>query len=97
MASYKLSPKAKKDLEEIWLYTYKKWGEAQADKYVSEIDESFKDASQGLVGKSCDHILPEYHRYTIGKHVVYFRKIKTKIDIVRILHQKMNEDLHLPH
>jgi len=31
-------PRAKDDLKGIWRYTFDEWGEAQADKYLAEIE-----------------------------------------------------------
>jgi len=31
-------PRARQDLKDIWCYSFKKWGEAQADKYLAELD-----------------------------------------------------------
>jgi len=29
-----VSPRARQDLIEVWLYTFENWGEAQADRYL---------------------------------------------------------------
>jgi ParE toxin of type II toxin-antitoxin system, parDE len=34
MAEYRLSPAAERDLEGIWSYTNREWGQAQADLYI---------------------------------------------------------------
>ena len=36
---YDLTPAAKADLREIWLYTAEQWGEQQADRYLQELEE----------------------------------------------------------
>ena len=35
MVGYKFFPPADRSQDEIWDYTYKEWGEAQADKYIT--------------------------------------------------------------
>ena len=35
-----LSPAARADLEEIWDYTARTWGKAQAERYILEIREA---------------------------------------------------------
>ena len=40
-----VSPRARRDLIDIWLYTYKTWGEAQADKYVGALDRCIQALS----------------------------------------------------
>ena len=37
MVGYKFFPPADKSQDEIWDYTYREWGEAQADKYMSSV------------------------------------------------------------
>ena len=34
MAEYRLSPGAERDLADIWRYTNKRWGRAQANRYI---------------------------------------------------------------
>jgi len=44
MAGYALSPAARADIEEIWDYTVRHWGEAQAERYTRNI----RDAGEAL-------------------------------------------------
>ena len=54
MAEYLLSPQADSDLEDIFIYTAKKWDVYQAEKYLGELDGYMqKLASNVLTGKDC--------------------------------------------
>lgn len=41
MGSYKLTVKADLDIDDIWEYTNSQWGENQASKYLSQLEERF--------------------------------------------------------
>ena len=41
--SYLLRPKALSDLDSVWVYTEKIWGEEQAVKYLRELDRAFSE------------------------------------------------------
>ncbi|EIM8938316.1 type II toxin-antitoxin system RelE/ParE family toxin, partial [Salmonella enterica] len=41
MKTVKLTPKASRDLEDIWYYGYHHYGEDQADKYINQISGIF--------------------------------------------------------
>ena len=48
---------AEEDLIGIWNYTIKKWGDAQADTYLDQLNEGIAILSENpRIGISCDHI-----------------------------------------
>jgi len=95
MAEYLLRPKARKDLEGIWVYTYETWGEDQANSYIYDLDNGFQAlAAKPEKGLPCDDIREGYCRYLVGKHIIYYKVIKKGIEVVRILHQRMDPDYH---
>ncbi|PCH61696.1 MAG: hypothetical protein COC05_00600 [Gammaproteobacteria bacterium] len=52
-------PLAEQDLINIWLYTFKRWGEIQADKYLDELEQGIKLlASQPLLCRQRDEFNP---------------------------------------
>ena len=96
MSNFSLRPKARQDLEDIWFYTLNTWGEAQADKYIYDLNDSFeflKDNPER--GRPCDYVREGYRKHYVGKHIVFYRKTSTGVDIVRILHQRMDLEQHL--
>lgn len=42
MAKYRLKPKALSDMESIWLYSQRTWGNEQANQYIDEIHNAFR-------------------------------------------------------
>lgn len=97
MTGYVLTPRARRDLSEIWNYSETQWGMAQADRYVRLIASACDALATGRAeGRSAEAIRPGYFRQTVGSHVLFYRARKRGgIEIVRILHQRMDFDRHL--
>lgn len=90
------SPEAKNDLENIWLYSFGEWGEEQADHYYDELNDGMeKLTANPKLGKSREYIRSGYRSLQINHHVIYYRLQGDIIDIVRVLHERMNQKLHL--
>ncbi len=92
MASYILTNKAVEDLSTIWEYTFEAWSEFQADKYYYMLLDSCQELADGkALGKNYDEINKEIFGFKIGQHILFYRKLKgDKIEIVRILHNRMD-------
>ena len=89
-AEYRLTPKAKEDMEAVWLYTLTKWGASQTDRYIDDLTEAFAFLAQSpKFGTACDNIRQGYRRYPIMRHVVYYRETAYGIEIIRVLHDRM--------
>jgi len=93
--SYRLSPLAETDLEEIWLYTFKTWSMVQADIYIKKLVSAFEGLAAGTKqGRPAD-ILPNFQKYLCGSHVIYFLEYADHLDIIRVLHQRQDAQRHL--
>ena len=97
MTRFALSPAAVVDLAEIWDYTVERWGPDQADAYVRDIQRAIERAAANpRVGKPCDEVRSGYLKLATGSHVIFYRnETHRAIDVVRILHQRMDIDRHL--
>ena len=93
--TYRLFPLAEADLEEIWLYTFNNWSLEQADKYHASIVAAFEGLAAGVKTGPRVDIREGYLKYAVGSHFVYYRLSDSGIDIVRVLHQKMDVARHL--
>lgn len=92
---YRLTPRAEADLEEIWLYTKTHWSVSQADKYIREFLDAFSElAASQRSGLKCD-VREGYFKIPVGAHVAYYRQGADAIEIVRILHGRMDVNRHL--
>ena len=96
MAGFALSPAAQADLEEIWDYTVRRWGEAQAERYTRDIQAACEGLSDGtLIGLSAEDIRAGYRKIGVGSHVMYYREREGTLEIVRILHRRMDVTRHI--
>ena len=92
MASYILTNKAVADLSTIWDYTFEVWSETQADKYYNMLLDSCKDLAYSRVfGKNYPEISKELFGFRVGQHIIFYNQPeKNKIEVVRILHSRMD-------
>jgi toxin ParE1/3/4 len=97
MTSYRISAKALEDLENIWLCTYTRWSEAQADKYYMQIIDKIELVALDFErGKIRDDIKLGYRSITVQSHTFFYRRdIDGTVEIIRNLHQKMDTERHL--
>lgn len=97
MPWFSLTNKAIADVLEIGRYTEEHWGQVQRDKYLSLIDGSFSSIAQNSTqGRDCSDIKTGYRKKNIGSHVIFYRQIADdKIQIVRVLHGRMDYASHL--
>lgn len=97
MSGYILSPAAKADIEGIWDYTVTRWGLEQAEHYIRLIYAACEELAQGKrFSRSAEDVRPGYHRTDAESHIPFFRRTDTgMIDIIRILHQRMDIGRHL--
>ncbi len=96
MAEYRLAPAAERDLENIWIHTRRRWGAEQANRYTDTLTSAFSELVQSpKTAPTCDHIRPGYRRWSVERHMIYFRITVYGIAIVRILHERMDAPHHL--
>ena len=93
---YVLSPRAEADLDEIWDFTVRTRGEKQAEDYIRLLVGAIETVAENpRRGRPCDEVRKGYRRYLAGSHIIFFRKIKFGIDVIRILHGGMDFEQHL--
>ena len=93
---YAISKKAIADLEEIWLYTADKWSIAQADRYYhlmfDEIDFICKNPKSG---RQMEWIRKGYRVAKVKFHLIFYKVEKDVVQIIRILHERMDIEDHM--
>lgn len=96
MAEYRLTPKAQRDLDEVFEYTLAHWGLPLAMRYTDLIEAACADLAKApQQAQACVNIRPGYRRRGVEQHVVYFRPTSYGIAVTRILHQRMDAARHL--
>lgn len=93
---YILSARAQRDIDEIWDYTAKRWSIDQAEIYTRQLGQDIEAvAAQPTIGRACPEVRAGYYRYPSGSHVLFYRRIEGGVDIVRILHARMDFAQHI--
>lgn len=89
---YIISEKANQDIEKIWLYTYENWSLEQADRFYNLIIDEIEFIAENFEsGKSVDYIKKGYRTSLVKSHIIFYQKSKSNIvEIIRVLHQKMD-------
>jgi toxin ParE1/3/4 len=95
--SFRLSRLALADLREIGRFTLERWGLAQRRAYLRSIDAWFAAlARDPQLGRQRQDIGPGWHSAMIGSHVIFYKVADRDIEIVRVLHSRMDIWRHLP-
>lgn len=95
---YRLGREAVKDLENIWLYTFKTWSLEQADRYYNLLlDEIEYLAKNPRTGKDFSHVRAGYFRSRMKSHFIFYKinSSENSIEVIRILHQRMDIEARL--
>ena len=88
-----LQPAAEADLVAIWQTSFE---HAQADHYLDALNEGLALlANNPWLGADCRWIRADYRRLVLQHHVVYYRIAGTRIEISRVLHERMEPARHL--
>jgi toxin ParE1/3/4 len=96
MPAFRLSAKSFEDLKTIGRFTLKYWGREQHKIYLSKLDESFHIlADQPQLGIARDDIRKGYRVYHVGRHLIFYRQKPAGIEIIRILHDRMDVEARL--
>ncbi|SEB05799.1 type II toxin-antitoxin system RelE/ParE family toxin [Rubrimonas cliftonensis] len=91
------TPRARADLADIWGFTADRWGEAQADRYVRDIDATARAVAAGAAQtRDLSEARPGYRRAASGSHFLIVRGGDDgALIVVRVLHRRMDIDRHL--
>ncbi|MGV8912835.1 MAG: type II toxin-antitoxin system RelE/ParE family toxin [Rhodoglobus sp.] len=96
MKSYRLTPAAQRDISAIWDFTQERWDTTQAEIYISEMRAAIERvAADPRRGRACDEIREGYRRYSTGSHLLFYIERADSVDVIRILHQRMDPTRHV--
>lgn len=96
MSIYRLTPAARRDLSSIWDYTAERWDVGQAETYIGELRAAIERvAEKPERGRACNEVRDGYLRYAVESHLVFYVESDLGVDVIRILHQRMDPTRHL--
>jgi toxin ParE1/3/4 len=86
-----LRPGAQGDIDDIWEYSVAQWNADQADRYVRDLKMALElIAANPFLGSNSDGIYPGLRKLSVGSHSIYYLHEDHLIDVVRVLHQRMD-------
>ena len=95
-AGFKITKAAVRDLEDIWTFTKKTWTEQQADRYYQLIvDEIQFIVKNPYLGNQYEKLRAGYRASKVKSHLIFYRFQHGQVEIIRILHVRMNLPDHL--
>ncbi len=90
MTPYRLSFRARADLDDIWNYSVAKWGRRKAGGYLRNMRLAVEQiADRPELGSQSHELGSEYRIRPVGSHVIFYR-VGPVVEIVRVLHQQMD-------
>jgi toxin ParE1/3/4 len=93
---YRISESAIKDLDGIWENTFLNWSKEQADRYHSLIMNEIEFVSENTTsGKSMEHVKEWYLVVYVKSHMIFFKRNKGIVEIIRFLYQNMDIESNL--
>ena len=92
MAKVVIRQKAIDDLNNIWDYTFERWSVKQADKYYTTIKLACNLIGENPnTGRKYNGIDESILGIKSGNHIIFYKQISEKrIEVVRILHERMD-------
>ena len=94
--TYRISKPARRDLDNIWRYTETNWGIQQADRYVDALLTRFVWLTMNKpMWSKRQEVADGLYSYNQEHHIIFFRGGNDAIEIVRVLHRRMDFSGHL--
>jgi len=90
MANVILRQEAINDLNNIWIYTFERWSEEQADKYYATLKFTcMQIGGNPQLGKTYDGISKSLLGVKSGKHIIFYQIVSDdEIEVIRIYTSK---------
>ena len=91
-----ITPAAKTDLKDIYLYGLRQWGQPQSESYLDNIKEQFWALTeQPLIGIDRSELLSDTRSLPIESHTLFYRVTTDTVEIIRVLHGRQDPQRHL--
>ena len=94
---YSLTRRAAADLKDIYRYTRRRWGQAQAEQYAHQLQQCLTMlATRPHAGRQRAELQPPgLHSFVQGSHVIFYQPQPYGVLIVRVLHGTQDARRHL--
>ena len=82
---------AEQDLINIWLYTCHKWGAAQAEQYLDDLENAMALlAEQPSLCREREEFMPPVRIHNHAHHLIVYQAFEDGISVIRVLHESMD-------
>jgi toxin ParE1/3/4 len=89
--NFHVSKPAGKDLVEIWTYSQQQWGTQQADLYLESLALRMAWLTENReLWRTRQAVKEGVFSYLENRHVIYFAAARKGINILRVLHYRMD-------
>lgn len=90
MASYRLTPEARRDLFKIGDFTERKWGRLQRRRYLDQLDRRMAFlAEHPKIGSPRPEIRPDLRSFREASHLIFYEETDDGILVARVLHERV--------
>ncbi len=91
-----ISDHARQDIENIYIYSYQKFGRQKARQYIRQIEQRiYQIRDNPKLSKNLNFIKQDLRRIIIFSHAIYYLTKPEELIILRILHQSQDAVRHL--
>jgi toxin ParE1/3/4 len=91
LSSYRLTPRALRDLDQIADYTLAQWGDRQVEIYLNALAKRFEWlAKNPNAGRTRDDIAQGYRCYREGSHLLFYIVERDVVAIIGVPHGSMD-------
>jgi toxin ParE1/3/4 len=93
---YSLTRQADRHLSDIYLYTAKTFGRAQADSYLQAFAATFRLLAENpQMGRAADEVRPGLRRHEHAGHVIFYRGTGKRLLIIGVIHNRRRPEFGL--
>jgi toxin ParE1/3/4 len=94
--TYRITPRARQDLQKIGRYTLKMWGKEQRNAYLHAMEQRIIWLAENPdLGRHRPEIKKGYFSFPQGSHLIFYLKRDDGIDIIGVPHRMMDVTTHL--
>lgn len=91
LTTYRLTPAAQNDLEDIWLYTARQWSPPQADRYTDILEDTFERLLfMPEIARERLEFDPPVRIHPSAEHLIVYRIEPGFLSILRVLGARQN-------
>jgi toxin ParE1/3/4 len=95
MKALSFTPRAAADINSIWDYSAANWGADQADAYTDALRDTCRTLASGKRKGRATTVRPDFLKLNCRSHVIWYRDLPDRLEIIRILHGAQDVERHL--